>query len=81
MSVSEAAQPGIRIAAVTDPRDFQQCVAVQVEVWGYSEGDVIPKRVFVMARAIGLVGHIREELDEPLSGEIWSRLDEESSGR
>ncbi len=53
MSVSEAAQPGIRIAAVTDPRDFQQCVAVQIEVWGYSEGDVIPKRVFVMAHAIG----------------------------
>jgi citrate synthase len=33
----------------------------------------------VMSRAIGLVAHIREEIDEPLAGEIWSRVDEESS--
>ena len=33
----------------------------------------------VMARAIGLVAHIREEMDEPQAAEIWSRIDEESS--
>lgn len=33
----------------------------------------------VMARAIGLVAHIQEEIDEPLSAEIWSRIEEESS--
>jgi citrate synthase len=33
----------------------------------------------VMARAIGLVAHIQEEIDEPLAAEIWSRIDEESS--
>jgi citrate synthase len=33
-----------------------------------------------MSRAIGLVAHIREEIDEPLAAEIWSRVDEESSG-
>ena len=33
----------------------------------------------VMARAIGLVAHIQEEIEEPLAAEIWSRIDEESS--
>jgi citrate synthase len=33
----------------------------------------------VMARAIGLVAHIREEMEEPLAAEIWSRIDDESS--
>ncbi len=33
----------------------------------------------VMARAIGLVAHIQEELAEPLAGEIWSRVEEEAS--
>jgi citrate synthase len=34
----------------------------------------------VMARAIGLVAHIQEEIEEPLAAEIWARIDEESSG-
>jgi citrate synthase len=33
----------------------------------------------VMARAIGLVAHIQEEIEEPIAAEIWSRIDEESS--
>ncbi len=33
----------------------------------------------VMARAIGLVAHIQEELKEPLAAEIWNRIEEESS--
>jgi citrate synthase len=33
----------------------------------------------VMARAIGLVAHIQEEMDEPLAAEIWARIEEESS--
>ena len=33
----------------------------------------------VMARAIGLVAHIQEEMEDPLAAEIWSRVEDESS--
>jgi citrate synthase len=33
----------------------------------------------LMARAIGLVAHIQEEIQEPLAAEIWSRIEDESS--
>lgn len=33
----------------------------------------------VMARAIGLVGHILEEARDPMAGEIWHRVEEEAS--
>ncbi|MEA2657286.1 MAG: citrate synthase [Chloroflexota bacterium] len=51
-------------------------IASELDIpWQVSRG------LAVMARAIGLVGHIQEELREPLSAEIWSRIDEESSGQ
>jgi citrate synthase len=33
----------------------------------------------VMARAIGLVAHIQEEMTEPMAAEIWARVDAETS--
>lgn len=33
----------------------------------------------VMARAIGLVAHIQEEMEDPLAAEIWSRIEDEAS--
>jgi len=49
---SSGSQP-IRIEAVKALADFERCVEVQLAVWGYSDGDLIPKRVFIVANAIG----------------------------
>jgi len=36
--------------------------------------------IAVMARAIGLVAHVGEEMDDPIAFELWRRADEESRG-
>jgi citrate synthase len=33
----------------------------------------------VMARAIGLVAHLQEELTRPIAGEIWTRVEDEAA--
>jgi len=33
----------------------------------------------MLARAIGLVAHLQEELREPMAAEIWARVEEEAS--
>jgi citrate synthase len=43
----------------------------------------VPDRVVrglgVMARAVGLVGHLLEETEHPMALEIWQRVDDEAS--
>jgi len=43
----------IRIESLTTMEQFDRCVVLQLEVWGYSDGDLIPRRVFLVAQRIG----------------------------
>ena len=47
--------------------ELQACVDLQIEVWGYSDGDVIPRRVFLVARKIGgqAIGAFETEISDP----------------
>jgi predicted GNAT superfamily acetyltransferase len=46
-------QSNIHIQPLTTLEQYERCVVLQIEVWGYSDGDVIPRRVFVVAQRIG----------------------------
>ncbi len=43
----------IRMAPAASMADYSRCVELQLAVWGYSDGDLIPKRVFIVAQRIG----------------------------
>jgi len=43
----------IEIRPLTTLEQFERCVVLQLEVWGYSDGDLIPRRVFLVAQRIG----------------------------
>jgi predicted GNAT superfamily acetyltransferase len=43
----------IDIRPLSTLEHFERCVALQIEVWGYNDGDTIPRRVFVVAQRIG----------------------------
>ncbi|HEX4019663.1 MAG TPA: GNAT family N-acetyltransferase [Acidobacteriaceae bacterium] len=43
----------ILIRALTRPEEFDACVGLQQVVWKYRDIDVIPRRIFVVARSIG----------------------------
>jgi len=51
--MKETPSPEIQIRQLTELEHFERCVVLQIEVWGYSDGDVIPRRVFVVAHRIG----------------------------
>ncbi len=48
MSGSEVAVGALRSVA-----EFDACVGMQIAVWGYADGDVIPRRMFLVASHIG----------------------------
>jgi len=43
----------LQILPLTSFEHFERCVEIQLATWGYSEGDVIPRRVFIVANRIG----------------------------
>jgi len=51
--VQARATEQIRIESVTTLAGFERCVELQLAVWGYSDGDLVPRRVFVVADRIG----------------------------
>ncbi len=57
------APASIRIEALERLADFDRCVDLQIAVWGYSDGDVIPRRVFLLAQRIG--GQVIGAFDGP----------------
>jgi len=52
-AMNTSPQSNIHIQPLTTLEQFERCVVLQIEVWGYSDGDVIPRRVFVVAQRIG----------------------------
>ena len=49
-------------------------IASELDIpWGVTRG------LAVMARAIGLVAHIQEEIDDPMAAEIWARIEDEAT--
>jgi predicted GNAT superfamily acetyltransferase len=51
--MNPSSQTSITIKSLSTLEHFERCVVLQIEVWGYSDGDVIPRRVFVVAQRIG----------------------------
>ena len=51
--MSTTAHDNIQIRPLTTLDQFERCVVLQLEVWGYSDGDLIPRRVFLVAQRIG----------------------------
>ena len=47
------AAASIEIRPLTQLMEFERCVELQIAVWGYSDGDAIPRRMFVVAERIG----------------------------
>ena len=45
--------PAIRIESLTELEQFDRCVELQLAIWGYSDGDLIPRRMFLIASRIG----------------------------
>ncbi len=61
-------QASIRIAALHNLDEFQECVDLQVAVWAYSDGDVVPRRMFLLADRIG--GQVLGAIDDEGGGKI-----------
>jgi predicted GNAT superfamily acetyltransferase len=51
--MSTKSHDNLEIRPLTTLEQFERCVVLQLEVWGYSDGDLIPRRVFLVAQRIG----------------------------
>jgi len=53
VSTRSKAGPEIVIEPLRDLEGFGRCVELQLEIWGYDEADVIPRRMFLVAQRAG----------------------------
>ena len=53
MAAGKNSSPTIAIRALETPGDFRGCVRLQQEIWGFSDEDSLPVRLFIVARRIG----------------------------
>lgn len=53
MAAGKNSAPTIDVRALETPEDFRGCVRLQQEVWGFSDEDSLPVRLFIVARRIG----------------------------
>ncbi len=51
--MTRATEKQVAIRHCTEDAEFDACVALQKEVWGFDDVDLIPKRMFVVASKIG----------------------------
>ena len=57
----------IAIRACKGFEELGSCVQLQIETWGYDDGDVIPRRAFLVAQKIG--GQVIGAFDSEIAGE------------
>src|SRR3984957_20919363 len=52
--------------------EFEACVRLQIEIWGYDESDVTPRKTFMLAQKVGgqVIGSFDGESNEKLGEEL-----------
>ena len=43
----------LEIRKLSEREHFERCVSLQIAVWGYESGDVVPRKMFLLASKIG----------------------------
>jgi predicted GNAT superfamily acetyltransferase len=51
--MSEQTATAVHIESLQELEQFDRCVELQIAVWNYSDGDLIPRRMFLLAQRIG----------------------------
>jgi predicted GNAT superfamily acetyltransferase len=51
--MSEQTATDVHIESLQELEQFDRCVELQLAVWNYSDGDLIPRRMFLLAQRIG----------------------------
>jgi predicted GNAT superfamily acetyltransferase len=65
--------PGeLRIAGLTGLEEFERCVELQLAVWQYDPPDLIPRRMFLLAKKIG--GQVFGAFDAQKDGDAEGKI-------